>query len=182
MKKIILLLAATVATLSAQTIVGTPHQATITIVGVDPTSGANCSPGGAVQVNLYGGRIWQCTGPIGTVVTGGAASPSFTAYTWARLNGGSQPYNPTTLTGATIVLTGYDNNFFNGTTALVTMTPQTGISDGTTVTLTFTGSGSGLTWTAAGNIAAAGTATTTGTSVTFRWSAANTKWYPSRVS
>ena len=38
------------------------------------------------------------------------------------------------------------------------------------------------TWTAAGNIAVAGTVTTAGSSVTFRYDANTSKWYPSRLA
>ena len=38
------------------------------------------------------------------------------------------------------------------------------------------------TWTAAGNISAAGTVTTAGTSVVFNYDAATGKWSPSRVA
>jgi len=69
-----------------------------------------------------------------------------------------------------------------GTVAMVTITPPPGAVNGTTITIFFDGSAAGLTWTAAGNIAVAGTATTTGSSVVFTWNATTSKWSPSRVT
>jgi hypothetical protein len=101
----------------------------------------------------------------------------------AIINGNGLPGGiaATALTGAT-VLPLAKASFFNGTTALVTITPWAGISDGAEVKLIFTGSGSGLTWTAAGNIALGGTLAAAGSSVTFTWSVANSKFYSSRVA
>ena len=70
---------------------------------------------------------------------------------------------------------------FNGTTALATITPPTGFNGGT-VTIVFTGSAAGLTWTAAGNIAVAGTSSTAQSSVIFTWDQAASKWRPSRLT
>lgn len=89
---------------------------------------------------------------------------------------------------ATNVATG---PFFHltGTTAMVTLTAPTitgggGASplDGAEVLIVFDGSAAGLTWTAAGNIAVAGTATTAGSAVTFIFDQGSAKWHPSRLA
>lgn len=87
----------------------------------------------------------------------------------------------TATTGATITPTG---PYFqqSGTTALVTINLPAMAQNGTQITIEFTGSASGLTWTAAGNISAAGTATTTLSNVVFTYNAATSKWIPSRLS
>lgn len=96
------------------------------------------------------------------------------------------PYNFTPigapLTGATIApLYGFVHHF-TGTTALVTITVPSGLVSGGKVTIVFDGSGSGLTWTAADNIAVAGTATTAASSVDFFYNPATAKWIPSRLA
>jgi hypothetical protein len=99
----------------------------------------------------------------------------------------TNPINPvigSPLTGTPITPTVYGNGamiHFTGTTALVNITLPTGVL-ATEVTLIFDGSGSGLTWTAAGNISVAGTATTAKSSVTFRYDVSTAKWIPSRLA
>jgi hypothetical protein len=85
------------------------------------------------------------------------------------------------LTGATITPTG-PYHHFTGTTALVTINLPAGYIEGGEVTLVFDGSASGLTWTAAGNIAVAGTSTTAGSAVTFVFDQGSGKWHPSRLA
>lgn len=67
-----------------------------------------------------------------------------------------------------------------GTTAIATINPPTGLNfvEGQ-ITIIFDGV---ATWTAAGNIAVAGTPTTAGSSVTFTFDANTGKWYPSRLA
>lgn len=75
-------------------------------------------------------------------------------------------------------------SFFHvsGTTALsVINPPSTDFVEGE-ITLVFDGSGSGLTWGAGGNIAVAGTSTTAGSMVTFRYDPVSAKWHPSRLA
>lgn len=96
------------------------------------------------------------------------------------------PYNATPigapLTGATIApLYGYVHHF-TGSTALVTITVPAGLVSGGKVTLVMDGSGSGLTWTTAGNISVAGTATTAASAVDFFYDPASAKWIPSRLA
>jgi len=103
-----------------------------------------------------------------------------------KVDSPSLPYNfspiGAPLTGATIApLYGYIHHF-TGSTALVTITVPSGLVSGGAVTLVMDGSGSGLTWTAAGNIAVAGTATTAASAVTFFYDPASAKWIPSRLA
>ena len=97
-----------------------------------------------------------------------------------------QPYNFSALgaplTGATVAPVNGAIHFFTGTTALVTITPPAGLVAGGKITLIFSGSGSGLTWTAAENIAVAGTATTALSAVDFFYNPVTSKWYPSRLA
>lgn len=69
-----------------------------------------------------------------------------------------------------------------GTVALVTLTVPAGVVSGAEITIVFDGSAAGLTWTAAGNIGVAGTATTAGSAVSFTYDAGITKWIPSRLA
>ena len=98
----------------------------------------------------------------------------------------SEPYNFTAigppLTGATIAPTGGMVHHFTGTVALITITAPTGLVAGGKVTLIFDGSAAGLTWTAAGNIAVAGTSTTAASAVDFFWDPSSAKWHPSRLA
>ncbi len=86
------------------------------------------------------------------------------------------------LTGATIAPSGGYIHHFTGTTALVTITLPADLVAGGHITLIFDGSGSGLTWTAAGNIAVAGTSTTAASAVTFFYDPSSAKWHPSRLA
>src|SRR3974390_2209121 len=93
------------------------------------------------------------------------------------------PAIPAPLTGATVTPTAWGSGtltHFPGTTALVTISLPTGVL-ATELTMVFDGSGSGLTWTNAGNINVAGTSTTAGSAVTFRYDASISKWVPSRL-
>lgn len=69
-----------------------------------------------------------------------------------------------------------------GTVAMVNLTAPAGIVEGGEITIVFDGSAAGLTWTAAGNIAVAGTATTAGSAVTFVFDQGSGKWHPSRLA
>lgn len=83
---------------------------------------------------------------------------------------------------ATNVATG---PFFHltGTVAMVNLTaPNTSDFEGAAITIVFDGSAAGLTWTAAGNISVAGTATTAGSFVTFIFDQGSGKWHPSRLA
>lgn len=81
----------------------------------------------------------------------------------------------TVVTAATISATG---TYFktSGTTAVVTINVPAGAQPGFALTIEATGSGSGITWTAAGNILTAGTYGVTAHALTFVWNGA--KWVP----
>jgi hypothetical protein len=117
--------------------------------------------------------------------TGAQAFCSSVTGTWVR---GFGPQISTLKTGLSAAQTGATITpagpyfQFSGTTALVTINVPVGASDGDQITIEFTGSGSGLTWTAAGNISVLGTATSALSSVTFTYNAATSKWIPSRVA
>ncbi len=68
-----------------------------------------------------------------------------------------------------------------GTVAMVNLTAPTGFLGGE-ITIVFDGSAAGLTWTAAGNIAVAGTATTAASAVSFFFDPGSGKWHPSRLA
>ena len=84
-------------------------------------------------------------------------------------------------TGATITPNGSYFRF-TGSTALVTITPPAGLVSGGKITIEFQGTSSGLTWTAAGNIAVAGTSTTAASTVEFFYNPVDSKWHPSRLA
>lgn len=152
------------------------------------TTGLIADPTGACAAQNYGNLYWNpflrdlvaCVPNVGLASGNSLANAMNYA---AIINGNGLPGGiaTTALTGAT-VLPLARTSFFNGSTALVTITPWAGISDGATVKLIFTGTSAGLTWTAAGNINTAGTSTTAGSTVEFTWSAANSKFYPSRLA
>lgn len=145
------------------------------LVSVDPTAGAPCYNYSYDQFNYVSQTGWGC-------VTAPGAIPGSVVPTWRVIfgGGGLQSGAGAVLTGATIAPT-FKQHSFNGTTALVTITTPASVASGTTLTLLFTGSASGLTWTAAGNISVAGTATTANTAVIFTWDAVLAKWVPSRI-
>ncbi len=69
-----------------------------------------------------------------------------------------------------------------GTTAMVNLTAPAGYVEGGVIRIVFDGSAAGLTWTAAGNIAVAGTATTAASYVDFVYDSGSAKWHPSRLA
>lgn len=69
-----------------------------------------------------------------------------------------------------------------GTNALVTLTAYSGYLQGSVIWISFDGSSTGLTWTSAGNIAVAGTATTAKSVVGFIYDEGTAKWYPTRLA
>lgn len=88
--------------------------------------------------------------------------------------------NNTIASAATIAPTGFITHI-TGTVSIVTMTAPAGFAQtngGGCLNLVFDGIAP---WTAGGNIFVAGTPTTAGTSVTFCYDNATTKWYPSRT-
>lgn len=66
-----------------------------------------------------------------------------------------------------------------GTTSIATITAPAGYVEGGEITIVFDGVAA---WTAAGNIAVAGTPTTAGSAVTFIFDQGSGKWHPSRLA
>lgn len=120
------------------------------------------------------------------VLIGGPSDfPNFVPATLVTTNVKPENFNALSapFTGATIApKLGQSWAHFTGTTALVTITVPTGLENGGAITLVFDGSSSGLTWTAADNIAVAGTSTTAASAVTFTYDAVTAKWHPSRLA
>jgi hypothetical protein len=85
--------------------------------------------------------------------------------------------SPSVASATTITATG-DRFHVTGTTATATINLPPGFVEGSITII----ADAIWTWTAAGNIAAAGTVTTAGTSVVFNYDAATGKWSPSRVA
>lgn len=166
---------------------GTPaagHVSGANVLAGNPTYFFNHDPQGSCTaastlatpyVNVISGNQWLCS-TVTLQWVPGFNNPGF----------GAVPIQETaSVTGATITPSGPYAQF-TGTTALVTINVPIGCGTqvgGCTVTLDFVGSGSGLTWTNAGNIAVAGSVTAA-SSVTFRYdpSLSTAKWVPSRTT
>jgi hypothetical protein len=115
-----------------------------------------------------------------SVLIGGPADfPTFSP-TQAATVGASNRFaglSPTVASATTITATG-DRFHVTGTTPTATINLPPGFVEGSITII----ADAIWTWTAAGNIAAAGTVTTAGTSVVFNYDAATGKWSPSRVA
>lgn len=146
----------------------------------DPTGACFAQNYAVLNFNPFTRDLVGCLPAVG-LTSGNSLSGQMNYATIINGNGLPGGIAATALTGAT-VLPLAKASFFNGTVALVTITPWVGITDGAEVKMIFTGSASGLTWTAAGNIALGGTLAAAGSSVTFTWSVANSKFYASRVA
>lgn len=153
--------------------------------------GANPLPSGFFQIDPpYNGTCTASgtpTTPWVNVLTGAQWVCSAQTNTWAPSWG--NPYaNPATwiqtgtiasVAGATAVSGPYFN--ISGTNAITSFTIPVGFNVNTGGC--FTANPTGIwTWTAAGNIATAGTVTAATTPVTFCWNVASQKWIPSRLS
>lgn len=185
MKKLIFALAALAVSLIpawSQTVVGTPSQGTITLVATDPTAGAVCSPGGSIQINIYGGNNWLCSGPVGTVIINGAATSPF-SYIWTLLGGSGKGFTPgigTAIAAATTIAPVNSITHITGTTAIVNITNPGTIQNGAKIELIFDAIAS---WTAAGNIKVASSSIAPGGTIVagqaydFVWDATTALWY-----
>lgn len=152
----------------------------------DPEGYCNIAP----TVPMVGQSIYVPALPLINTRTGAQWLCSTVSNTWIPGFGnpglsGNPVSASASVTGATITPSGPLSQF-TGTTALVTINVPVGCggNGSCTVTLDFTGSGSGLTWTAAGNISVAGTLAAAGSVVTFTYvpSLSTPKWVPSRVT
>lgn len=143
-------------------------------------------------INVLRGQLGSCAAPhlSGSVVLAGLPTdfPSPVPISikaqqdyYPNIVGFSAPVASAT----TITASGY---FFHvtGTTAIATINaPASGPAggsfplNGSQITIVFDGV---ATWTAAGNIAVAGTPTTAGSSVTFTFDQGSGKWHPSRLA
>jgi hypothetical protein len=140
----------------------------------DPNYASSCTASGTPTtpwVNVLTGAQWVCS----TLTNTWAPSwdnPLSSPASWIQTG--------TVASAATIVPTG---PYFNisGTTAIVTITLPVGFnsSEGGCFTANPTAI---WTWTAAGNIATAGTTTAATTPVTFCWNVVSLKWIPSRLA
>ncbi len=145
----------------------------------DPPLGGTCLPTGTPTtpwLNVLTGAQWTCNG----LTTG-------TAFTWAPSWG--NPYSgPSAFTQTATVASAAgaitpSGPYFNisGTAAITGFNIPVGFD--VTEGGCFTANPTGIwTWTAAGNIATAGTVTAATTPVTFCWNVASAKWIPSRLS
>ncbi len=140
--------------------------------GTAPTTPTMAVPA-APTINTRTGAQWLCSTVSGKWIPG---------FNNPGLSGTPQTESAS-VTGGTITPSGPLAQF-TGTTELETINVPTGCggNGSCSVTLIFSGSSSGLTWGTSGNIAAAGTATTTKSSVTFVWDATLSKWIPSRLA
>lgn len=145
----------------------------------DPTGACFAQNYGTLLFNPFTRDLSGCV-PVPGLNSGNSLSGQMN---YAVIAGGQGFVNGlgASLTGATIAPT-FKLAHFTGTTALVTITAPTGITSGASFTLIFDGSASGLTWTAAGNIAVGGTSTTALSTVTFIYDAVTAKFYPSRLA
>lgn len=125
-------------------------------------------------LNAVTGAQWLCSSITGTWVPGWQ-NPLGNPVTWgqtatvASAAGAITPSGPYFIISGTAAITGFNIPVgFNGT-----------LTGGGC----FTANPSGIwTWTAAGNIATAGTTTAATTPVTFCWNASTLKWVPSRLA
>lgn len=169
----------------------------------DPTKGIS----GGVTYLLVEQEIMKVTGLIGTVgatvVRGelgsivaahGASAPVVAGLPadfagWVPAVRTAVPQYPVQFQGFSAPVAGAATNvatgpYFHltGTVAMVNLTAPAGYIEGGEITIVFDGSAAGLTWTAAGNISVAGTATTAGSAVTFIFDQGSAKWHPSRLA
>lgn len=140
------------------------------------------------QVKVLRGQLGtqQVAHLTASTVLAGAPSdfPNFTPAQGASTQSQPSRYEGSGAIVATAATITPSGSFFHttGTTAVVTINaPSADFVEGE-ITIVFDGSSAGLTWTAAGNIAVAGTATTAASMVTFRYDPVSAKWHPSRLA
>ncbi len=116
---------------------------------------------------------------FGTPSDFGVASPHISAFDATNTN---QSGWATPLAGGATNIAPGGKFHLTGTTAMVNLTAPAGYIEGGVIRIVFDGSAAGLTWTAAGNIAVAGTATTAASYVDFVYDSGSAKWHPSRLA
>jgi hypothetical protein len=141
----------------------------------DPAYNGTCTAANTPTtpwVNVLTGAQWLCSTQTGTWAPGWS-NPLSAPATWIQTGTVASAAGAVTPSGP----------YFNisGTAAITGFNIPVGFN-----TLTggcFTANPTGIwTWTAAGNIATAGTVTAATTPVTFCWNPASSKWIPSRLS
>lgn len=141
----------------------------------DPPYGGTCTPSGTPTtpwVNVLTGAQWICSSLTGTWVPGWQ-NP------WAATSTWGQTATVASAAGAVTPSGPYFN--ISGTAAITGFNIPIGFN--TSLGGCFTANPTGIwTWTAAGNIATAGTTTAATTPVTFCWNVASQKWIPSRLA
>jgi hypothetical protein len=124
------------------------------------------------MINVLTGAQWLCSSVTGTWAPGWQ-NPLSAPATWV------QTATVASAAGAITPSGPYFN--ISGTAAITGFNIPVGFD--TTTGGCFTANPTGIwTWTAAGNIATAGTTTAATTPVTFCWNVASSKWIPSRLS
>ncbi|MCU1338840.1 MAG: hypothetical protein JWO19_4421 [Bryobacterales bacterium] len=141
----------------------------------DPPFGGTCTAANTPTtpwVNVLTGAQWICSSITGTWVPGWQ-NP------WAATSTWGQTATVASAAGAVTPSGPYFN--ISGTAAITGFNIPIGFN--TSLGGCFTANPTGIwTWTAAGNIATAGTTTAATTPVTFCWNVVSAKWIPSRLS
>jgi hypothetical protein len=144
-------------------------------VMTDPPMGGACTAANTPttpMVNILTGAQWICSSLTGTWAPGWQ-NPLSAPATWV------QTATVASAAGAITPSGPYFN--ISGTAAITGFNIPVGFD--TTTGGCFTANPTGIwTWTAAGNIASAGTTTAATTPVTFCWNVASSKWIPSRLA
>jgi len=141
----------------------------------DPAYGSTCTAGATPTtpwVNVLTGAQWVCSAQTGTWAPSWQ-NPLAAPPTWIQTGTVASAAGAITPSGP----------YFNisGTSAITGFNIPLGFN--TSLGGCFTANPTGIwTWTAAGNIATAGTVTAATTPVTFCWNVASSKWIPSRLS
>ena len=141
----------------------------------DPPYGATCTAANTPTtpwVNVLTGAQWLCSAQTGTWAPGWQ-NPLAAPPTWVQTGTVASAAGAITPSGP----------YFNisGTSAITGFNIPIGFN--TSLGGCFTANPTGIwTWTAAGNIATAGTVTAATTPVTFCWNVVSSKWIPSRLA
>jgi hypothetical protein len=141
----------------------------------DPAFGGTCTAANTPTtpwVNVLTGAQWLCSSVTGTWVPGWQ-NPWAATSTWGQTATVASAAGAITPSGP----------YFNISGALAITGFNIPIGFNTALGGCFTANPTGaFTWTAAGNIATAGTTTAATTPVTFCWNVVSQKWIPSRLS
>lgn len=148
--------------------------------GATPGAGAGASGVACLAANVVvtpwlnyrTGAQWLCSSVTGTWVPG-----------WNNAGGDFFAATATVASAASAITPSGPFFSISGTAAITGFNIPLGFNGTATGGGCFTANPTGIwTWTAAGNIAVAGTTTAAQITVTFCWNAATSKWQPSRIS